>query len=264
MRCFVRPSSNRGWLPSEGLEWAIGDLSDLDSLVSAMVGAEILVNVASLGFGHAPTIVAAARRSKIGRAVFVSTTAVLTTLNARSKEVRLAAERLIRDSGIASTVLRPTMIYGGSRDRNISRLIRFVRVSPVIPVFGCGCHQQQPVHVGDVAAALVSCAATASTVGRTYAVAGAEPLTYNQVIETVALCLGKKVLKVHFPAGPVVVGLNAIESVGLRLPVRSEQVRRLEEDKVFDITPAARDFKYAPRPFVDGVRLEVEEMARSV
>jgi uncharacterized protein YbjT (DUF2867 family) len=264
VRCFVRPNSNRNWLPSKGLEWAVGDLGDLDSLVSAMNGAEILVNVASLGFGHAPTIVTAARVANIGRAVFISTTAVLTTLNARSKGVRLAAERLIFESGIASTILRPTMIYGGPRDRNISRLIRFLKISPVIPVFGCGCHQQQPVHVSDVAEALVSCTATTSTVGRTYAVAGPEPVTYDQVIGTVASCLGRKVLKIHLPARPIVIGLGAIESIGLGLPITSEQVRRLEEDKVFDTAPAARDFGYAPKPLLEGVRLEVEEMARRV
>src|SRR5258708_35127235 len=227
-----------------------------------MTGAEILINVASLGFGHAPTIVKAAQAARIGRAVFVSTTAVVTTLNARSKEIRLAAERLILESGIPSTVLRTTMIYGSPRDRNVSRLIRFLRVSPVIPVFGNGHHQQQPVHVADVAAAIVSSVATALTMDRIYSIAGAAPLTYDQVIETVASCLGKRVINVHVPARLVVSGLTGIESIGLRRPIRSEQVRRLEQHKGFDTSPAARDFGFAPKSFTEGVRLEIEEMRR--
>jgi uncharacterized protein YbjT (DUF2867 family) len=262
VRCLVRPGSDRRWLPATGIEWFVGDLADTDALARAMAGVDLLLNVASLGFGHGPGVVAAARAAEIRRAVWVSTTAVLTTLNARSREVRLAAEQLIAESGIPSTVVRPTMIYGGPRDRNIHRLVRLVRRSPVIPVIGSGRHLQQPVHVADIAGAIVACAATPVTEGRTYAVAGPEPLTYDQVIDSVAAALGRKVVKVHFPASPVVAVLSLLESAGLRLPIKSEQVLRLEEDKSFDIGPAQRDFGYSPRPFLEGLRLAVSEPER--
>ena len=61
--------------------------------VFASAGCDALVNLASLGFGHAPAIVGAAVGAGLDRAVFVSTTAVTTTLPARSKAVRLAAEQ---------------------------------------------------------------------------------------------------------------------------------------------------------------------------
>ena len=47
----------------------------------------------------------------MNRAVFVSTTAIL-QLNAGSKTVRQAAEAAILASGLETTILRPTMIYG--------------------------------------------------------------------------------------------------------------------------------------------------------
>ena len=61
--------------------------------VFAAARCDALVNLASLGFGHAPAIIAAAEQAGIGRAVFVSTTAVTTALPAPSKRMRLAAER---------------------------------------------------------------------------------------------------------------------------------------------------------------------------
>src|SRR5207244_6121463 len=111
------------------------DLADARSLTEALKGADSLINVASLGFGHAPSIVGSAIAAGIRRAVFISTTAVETTLSASTKSVRLAAEEIIRNSGLAYTILRPTMIYGTSRDRNICRLIRYVNRWPIIPVF---------------------------------------------------------------------------------------------------------------------------------
>lgn len=262
VRCLVRPSSDRRWLPATGIDWSVGDVGDAGSLATAMAGIDVLVNIASLGFGHAPMIVQAARLARVPRAVFVSTTALLTTISARSKEVRLAAEAVIVESGIAATILRPTMIYGSRRDRNISRLIGYVKSSPVIPVFGSGRHLQQPVHVDDVAAAIAGAAATPLTVQQTYTVAGPEAMTYNELVDVVAIAVGRKVLKIHLPARPVVAGLSLLEAVGLRLPIRSEQVRRLEEDKAFDIADAVRDLGFSPRPFAEGVRREVEEMGR--
>ena len=102
-----------------------GDLDDGAALagIFARAGCDALVNLASLGFGHAPGIVRAAVRSGLDRAVFVSTTAVTTTLPARSKTVRLAAEDEIRSSDLSWTILRPTMIYGAAGDRNLSRLL---------------------------------------------------------------------------------------------------------------------------------------------
>jgi uncharacterized protein YbjT (DUF2867 family) len=261
VRCFVRPTSDRSWLPATGIDWAVGDVGDVGSLAAALAGIDVLVNVASLGFGHAPTIVEAAREAGVPRAVFVSTTALLTTIPVQSKAVRAAAEALIVESGIAATILRPTMIYGSRRDRNISRLIGYVKASPLIPVFGSGRHLQQPVHVDDVAAAIACSALTPLATGRTYTVAGPQALSYNQVIDAVAAAVGRRVLKVHLPASPVVAALSRLESVGIKLPIKSEQVLRLEEDKVFEIADAVRDLGFSPRSFQEGVRLEVAEMA---
>ena len=102
-----------------------GDLDDARHLDEAFAAArcDVLVCVASLGFGHGPSIVAAAEDAGIPRAIFVSTTAVTTTLHPPTKQIRLAAEQQIRGCGLDWTILRPTMIYGAAGDRNLSRLL---------------------------------------------------------------------------------------------------------------------------------------------
>jgi len=61
-------------------------------------------------------------------------------------------------------------------------------------------------------------------------------------------------------ARPVVAGLAALERLPVRLPIKAEQIRRLNEDKAFDYQNAARDFGYRPRSLADGLRQELEEM----
>jgi nucleoside-diphosphate-sugar epimerase len=259
VRCLYRPESDRSVLPQPEVEWAVGDLSDSAGLCASMHGMDALVNVASLGFGHADSILNAAKEAGIQRAVFVSTTAIFTQLNAASKVVRLAAEAAVENSGLKYTILRPTMIYGSPRDRNMWRLIRLMRSSPVVPVFGDGTYLQQPVYVGDVAQAIVSCLCNDQTIGESYNIAGKDALTYNQVIDTIANQLPKRVWKVHIPSAPVVRLLKVFERLHLPLPIKAEQVLRLNENKEFSYAEAEREFGFSPIPFEEGIRLELAQ-----
>ena len=258
VRCLYRPGSDRSVLPEPEIEWALGDLDDSQSLSASMRGMDALVNVASLGFGHADSIMRAAQEAGIQRAVFVSTTAIFTQLNARSKQVRLAAEATIQTSGLKYTILRPTMIYGSPRDRNMWRLIRFLRYSPIVPVFGDGNYLQQPIYVGDVARAIVSCLCNEQPIGKSYNIAGKDSLTYNQVIDTIAGRMKKRVWKVHIPSMPVVTLLKFFERLRIPLPIKAEQILRLNENKSFRYEEATRDFGFSPLSFEEGIKIELE------
>ncbi|MBI5945849.1 MAG: NAD(P)H-binding protein [Chloroflexi bacterium] len=257
VRCLYRATSDRSLLPQPEIEWALGDVSDTQALSASMRGMDALVNIASLGFGHADSIIASAKAAGVKRALFISTTAIFTQLNADSKSVRMAAETAIQNSGLDFTILRPTMIYGSPRDRNMWRLIRLLRITPIMPIFGDGESLQQPIYVDDVAQAVLRALQTDATIGKSYNIAGKDSLTYNQVIDTVASALGRRVWKLHLPFMPIVRVLQFTERLGLRLPIKSEQVLRLNENKDFSYAEAQRDFGFSPREFEQGIKLEL-------
>jgi uncharacterized protein YbjT (DUF2867 family) len=262
VRCLVRSAARAAELPAS-TETAIGDIGDGDSMLAALRGCDALVNTASIGFGHGPALVRAAEASGVKRALFVSTTAIFTTLNARTKSVRRDAEEAIMASSLDWTILRPTMIYGSGRDRNMCRLIRLLARTPLMPVIGSGRNLQQPVYVDDVARAALLSLGSHAAVRQAYNIAGAAPLTFNEVIETIAGLLGKRVFKLRVPVAPVVGTLRLTERAGLRLPVKSEQLLRLNEDKAFDIGAAVRDLGYAPFSFAEGIAREISELGLS-
>jgi nucleoside-diphosphate-sugar epimerase len=245
-----------------------GDLDDGRALAAifARAGCDALVSLASLGFGHAPAIVRAAERAGLDRAVFVSTTAVTTTLPARSTTVRLAAEDEIRISDLSWTILRPTMIYGAAGDRNLSRLLLLltrlprVRVPLPVPVPGGGRQLQQPVHVADLAGAVLTAAERPAAARRRYDVAGPEPLTFAEVLLASAAAVGVQLLLLPAPLAPVIALTRGYERISRRPRIRAEQWQRLAEDKAFPIEAAARDLDYAPRPFADGIRAEAADL----
>jgi len=240
-----------------------GDLDDAADLpgIFAKAECEALVNLASLGFGHAPGIVRAAERS-LDRAVFVSTTAVTTTLPAQSKVVRLAAENEIRSSDLSWTILRPTMIYGAAGDRNLSRLLailarlRGLPMPLVVPVPGGGRQLQQPVHVADLAGAVLTAVERPQSAHRRYDVAGPEPVTFADVLHGSATAVGRRIQLMPVPLAPVIALTQGYERLSPRPRIRVEQWQRLAEDKAFPIDAAALDLDYAPRPFAEGIRAE--------
>ena len=250
---FVRTTSDPDGVRGLGVPSVVGDLALPGTLAAALSGRDALVNVASLGFGHAPGIVKAAREAGIRRSVFLGTTAVHTPLDVPTKAVRLEAERLVLSGGVGGTLLRPTMIYGAPGDRNLERLIRFVRRWPVIPVPGNGQALQQPVHVEDVAVAVAAVLTRTDLAGRDFDVPGPEPLTFDDLVRTVARVLGKTRPLLHVPLG-------IARAFAWLVGIKKEQLLRLAEDKSADPRPAGDAFGYAPRPFEDGVRSEASAL----
>jgi len=265
---LARSASAARRVTARGAAPLAGDLDDAAALTGVFAGArcDALVNLASLGFGHAPSIVAAAAVAGLGRAVFVSTTAVTTGLPARSKTVRLAAEAAIRSSGLAWTILRPTMIYGAPGDRNMSRLLALLatagRVLPsggpplFLPVPGGGGRLQQPVHVADVAEAVLSAVERPGTAGSCYDIAGPEPVTFAELLRMSAAAVGCRARLLPVPLAPVIALTRCYERLSSRPKIRAEQWQRLAEDKAFPIDAARRDLEFAPRPLAEGVRGE--------
>jgi nucleoside-diphosphate-sugar epimerase len=231
-----------------GLEVRRGDLA----AELPLEGISTLVYCASMGFGHVPALVRQLETCGVQRAVFLSTTAIFTSLPSTSQAVRLEAEAAVHNSSLDWTVLRPTMIYGTARDRNISRLLRFLQRWPVFPVTGNALWQ--PVFVEDLADAVVAALDSPNAIGKAYNVAGAAPLTFRELVCTAARAIGRRVLLVPVPT------TAAVLAARLSRVVSPEQVRRLAEDKAFAYTDAARDFGFAPRAFEAGVRLEARAL----
>jgi nucleoside-diphosphate-sugar epimerase len=260
VHCLYRESSDRSVLPQPEIHWHLGNLENQEKLTEAMQGCDTLVNIASLGFGHAENIVKSAQAAGIQRAIFISTTAIFTKLNSQSKRTRLAAEAAIQSSDLAYTILRPTMIYGSQRDRNMYRLIRLLRRFQMIPIFGKGNYLQQPVFVDDVASAILQCLEQPKTIGKSYNIAGKQALTYNEVIDSIATIMNRKIYKLYLPDKIVVKFLRLLEKMRIPLPIKAEQVKRLNENKDFSYDEAQIDFNFQPCSFEEGIRTEINSI----
>lgn len=256
IRCLVRQGRTTTDIEKLKYEVAYGDLGNLESIKRAIEGCEGLINIASMGFGHVPGIVKCAEKAGIRRAVFVSTTAIFTQLNARSKSVRREAEDYVMRSNLEWTILRPTMIYGAPDDRNMIRLLSFIKRWRVMPIPGSGKRLQQPVHVDDVAKAVVESFFAQQTIRKSYNISGRQSLDFNKIVDTAAGSLGIKVYKIHVPFTLIKTCFKIYEFLVSNPRLKEEQLLRLNEDKAFGYEQACKDFGYSPRSFQEGIRNE--------
>jgi uncharacterized protein YbjT (DUF2867 family) len=258
IRCLLRHESpNASRLDPSEVDVFRGDAGSVRDLGRALAGTDALVHVA--GIEHAPAIVEAARSVGVARLVMVGSTSAHSSFEFRSGPKR-RMEGVVKNSGLDWTIARPAMIYGTERDKNVHRLLRFLDRSPVFPIFGPGTNLWQPVYHEDCARGVCEALIRPVAVRRSYDLPGAAPLPYSTLVETAARALGRNPRLVRLPLEPIRRALLLAEKLRVPLPVNSEQVLRLREDKAYPYDDAQKDLDYAPRPFVDGVALEVARL----
>ncbi len=261
---ILRPGSNYKWFKENDILTFYADLNNKSQLTKVLFGSHTLINIASIGFGSAKTILNSCKDASIKRVIFISSTSLFTTLNTNSKSIRIEAERLIKKSDLNWTILRPTMIYGTPNDRNMIKLIKWIDKVPFIPIFGKGDSLQQPIFVSDLAWSIVEIINNKNTFKKSFNLSGKEPITFNQVINIISMYMGKKPLKIFLPYLIFVKVMRFFELLGINFFIKSEQIKRLNEDKNFSYSKATKIFGFRPRNFSEGILNEINIYKKNI
>ncbi|NWA26168.1 NAD(P)-dependent oxidoreductase [Pseudomonas gingeri] len=198
-------------------------------------------------------------QSKVKRIVALSSTSRYTKCESPDLAERVLAERLAasetllarwaEERGVEWVVLRPTMIYGLGRDKNVFEVARFIRRFGFFPLAGGGTGLRQPIHADDVVQICLRALTAPAVVAGGYNLSGGEVLSYRAMVIRIFEAQRLPVRVVSIP----VVFLNLIISVARCLPryrhLSAAMASRMAEDLVFDHCAAQRQFDFLPRPF---------------
>lgn len=254
--CVVRSTSDTRFLRSLGVRLHVGDVAAPESLKPVLEPSAVYLDMTHPKLYHLSleAVVAAGVR----RAVFVTTAGVFSRYRSQA-DIFAANEERIRNSGIVYTILRPSMIYGSSRDHNIHRLVRSLSRYPVFPLFNGGRSLMQPAYVEDIADGIASALREPISEHQEYNLAGPTAISYREIVYTILERLGRRVRTVNVSPRCA----EAIVKVAQRIPgfpITEEQVLGLREDKTFDISKAVDELGYRPREFAEGIGAEIDEM----
>lgn len=252
--CLVRADSNISPHKQLGVQCVQADITEPTSFEQLLDSNTVYIDMTHPKHYHRSLEVVMNRG--VERAYFVTTTGIFSSYNHLSDIYKINEDK-IRQSGLVYTILRPSMIYGHARDRNMSRLIRFLKRYPVYPLFNGGESLMQPVFFEDLADGIVNAINEKNTENKEYNLCGPESIRYRKLIETIVVALGVKTKLINIPSSIAIIGAR-VGSLIPGFPITVEQVLRLQEDKVFDILKAVSELNYVPRTFKDGIELEIQ------
>ena len=152
--------------------------------------------------------------------------------------------------GVEWVVLRPTLIYGLGRDKNIAEIARFIRRTGFFPLFGKAGGLRQPIHVQDVASACVAALQAPAVVDRAYNISGGETLSYRAMVLRIFAALGRRPRLLTVPLWSFSLAVMVLRRLPRYRQWSSAMAERMNRDLVFDHLDAARDFGFKPRAFV--------------
>jgi len=185
-------------------------------------------------------------------------------IDAPGSEIAKVRERLAVVRG--AVVLRPTMIYGRGGDGNISRTIRQLQRTRLPIQVGDGTQLVQPIHVDDVVAfvdahlqtacgGLLDAMSSSGYTGGVFPLGGPEAVPTGELMVMLSELLGLR-------APPLTVRsswLDRAVSVAPIFRLRSDQIRRLLEDKTIDDDATRTAFGWEPAALAHRLEQAVAE-----
>ena len=193
------------------------------------------------------------------RVVVLSSTSRFTKVGSGDTAEQATAAKLIdgetrlqawaESRGIELVILRPTLIYGIGRDKNISEIARFIRRFGFFPVLGEAKGLRQPIHAEDVAAACVSALQAPDAANRAYNISGGETLSYREMVIRVFDALGRRPRLLTVPLWAFRLAVTTLRRLPRYRQWSAAMAERMNRDLVFDHTEAARVIGFKPRQF---------------
>ena len=228
------------------------DLRVPGALRAALNGATRVVSCAHAR--HTPAILAAAPPGAV--LVLLGSTRKFTRWPDTHGNGVLAGEAALMESGRTGVMLHPTMIYGAQGENNVQRLVRLMRRLPVLPLPGGGRFLVQPIHQDDVTRCIRAALERPADGPDSLVIAGPMAIRYADFVRAVAKAAGlRKPFILPFPVGPLTLAARLTKHVTALPRVQPEEIRRLVEDKAFDIEPMRRLLGVEPVSLAKGLAL---------
>lgn len=237
------------------------DINDAKAVAMAVAGADAVVNLVGILYESgrrtfeavhvtgAANIAAAAKAAGVARLVQMSALGADKNSESAYARSKAAGEEAVLAAFPGATIFRPSVVFGPDDDF-FNRFGKMAMVSPVLPVFtgdgfkpvcgkggcsidlfGSGGPTFQPVHVGDVAAAIAAVLDDARLAGKVYELGGPRRYSMKEIMELVNQVTGHQRLLV-----PVPFGIGMIQATFLQmLPkpmLTKDQVRLMRVDNV--------------------------------
>jgi nucleoside-diphosphate-sugar epimerase len=170
-------------------------------------------------------------------------------ISKRLAESEALLELWAKRHGVEWVILRPTLIYGRGRDKNIAEIARFIRRFGFFPLLGNARGLRQPIQAKDVATACMSALLAPQLPRHAYNISGADTLTYQAMVEQVFIAQNRRPRLLTVPLWAFTLALMLLRSLPRYRHWSVAMAQRMNQNLVFDHSEATHDFGFAPAGF---------------
>ncbi len=262
------PARARQRLDLPNLEWVRAEVTEPSTLPNALKGAQAIVSAVQfegypvenpkkgltferVDFGGTVALLEAAKKVGVEQMVYVSGAAADENATHPGFRAKGRAERAIRESGLAYTIFRPSLVYG-PEDKVMNGFAKLLKFSPAFGVPGTGRQKVQPVLVDDLAAC-VAMAITGKGRNATFEVGGPDLMTFDEMIRILMEVTGRRRPIIHIPEGAMRAGASLLEMLPTPMLSR-DAVTFVTADNATDIKPLIGEFGIKLTPLRQGLK----------
>ena len=197
---------------------------DPAALAKSLEGTQVMYNTYWVRFNHkmftheeavrnSGVLFDAAKRAGVRRIVHVSIANPSENSPFEYYRGKARIERMLQNSGVEQTILRPTVLFGdnntGDTDILVNNIAWTLRRFPAVGYFGSGRYRIRPVHVDDFARFAVACGSHSGN--EIIDAVGPEDYTYKDLLRAVSKAIRCRNLIVRVP---VVAGYSVAKMIG--------------------------------------------------
>ncbi|CAM6099073.1 unnamed protein product [Calypogeia fissa] len=206
------------------------DIRDEESIKATMSRSNVIINLIgrdyethNFSFQELNVVVPdrisrlAREHGDIGRYIQVSCLGASHENPAPLYKTKAAGEEITMKNFPEATILRPAHLVG-TEDRIFNRWALWAKKAPAVPIIGDGNNKMQPVHVTDVAAAVVaSVKDDGNSMGKTYELGGPDVHTVNELVQLVCEAIREEPRIIHIPF-PIAKLLGTSDQILKKMP----------------------------------------------
>ena len=259
VRCLIHSPGKERVFDHRTVEVHYGSILSPDALKQAFYDVQSVVHlVGIIRAGRGATfdgihrqgtanVATAARDAGARELIYVSALGATSDASYPYFHSKRQAELQVIDSGLEYTILRPSVLFGEG-DEFLTALAGLVRLGPVTPVIGGGRNRMQPVAADDVARCVAASVGNSTVKRKIIELGGPHRLSYNALLDEVALAMGKRVRRLHIPTPLVWPAVAIMERILPRAPVTTGQLKMLGIRNVSEGRGLEQSFGFTPKP----------------
>jgi len=250
-------------LPSEGVEVVIADTTRPETLPPALEGVETIIHCAFITADRKPgpgvnyyetnttgtrNLIAAAKSAKAIRIVELGGLGTQPGRSGSYMETRYLADEAIKQSGLAWSILGPSIQFGKGA-AFFSGLADLIKSVPLVtPVVGSGNQRFQPIWVEDVVTCILKMAQEPWTYdGKVVEVGGPEIYTYNEMLDMLMEALGKRRIKAPGPMPIAKLAATAMTALLAKPPITPAAIELFEFKNTATLDSVPYHFGFQPK-----------------